>query len=365
MESKQPVACNKYFSKLHYTFENIIPPNDHDFQEVDLVDILKSKPLVHLFSYSILDSGLLNQNIFFVMKKEIPISKYVPFSIDEAQQLINITITDIRSNTHELNNMKGVVYIGTRKDTKQNVIGISLPQNNYKNTLVNFVPFYPGSFDLTPSKSFEVSNGLSFIRHMYRTRFCSACGVPCDVSPVGRYVTCSSCKKNYYLKCDLASIGIILNNDKTKCVLGRRRDLWALISGFNECGESPMDCMIRECKEEIGIDLDRDNNHVISLMDEGGFSYWATSGSYMFGFRCICRENEELKKIEFDKNEIPDAAWFTREEVLDVMMNEVSEKPTAFKIPGRHTLARRIIEHWVFEGHDDEWTRYNELISYK
>ncbi|NEG70075.1 NUDIX hydrolase [Bifidobacterium choloepi] len=55
----------------------------------------------------------------------------------------------------------------------------------------------------------------------------------------------------------LAGVTGYIVNDRGEVLLGRRSDTgeWALVYGINEPGEQPADTVIREAKEETGVDV--------------------------------------------------------------------------------------------------------------
>ena len=55
----------------------------------------------------------------------------------------------------------------------------------------------------------------------------------------------------------LTGITAYVEDDEGRVLLGRRSDTgeWALVYGINEPGEEPADTVIREVKEETGVDV--------------------------------------------------------------------------------------------------------------
>lgn len=58
----------------------------------------------------------------------------------------------------------------------------------------------------------------------------------------------------------LVGCDVLVLNTNRELLLIRRVDsnLWALPGGFNELGETPAACAVRECKEESGYDVNID-----------------------------------------------------------------------------------------------------------
>ena len=94
--------------------------------------------------------------------------------------------------------------------------------------------------------------------------------------------------------------------NKILLVCGRRSRKWSFPKGHKVCGESYLDCAIRETFEETGVNL-RGVNPV---------SYQKLSvGEYYFF------EIEEKEIAIRDRREVVDARWMTIDEIRSVYSN--------------------------------------------
>jgi len=87
-------------------------------------------------------------------------------------------------------------------------------------------------------------------------RFCSACGAELPSRPP---VTCASCGTTHWLNPWPCANGIVVENHRV--LLGRRAhapwfELWASPGGFCELGERPEETVVREVREETGLDVE-------------------------------------------------------------------------------------------------------------
>lgn len=111
-------------------------------------------------------------------------------------------------------------------------------------------------------------------------------------------------------------------------------NMWAPSGGSVRSGEDSIDTLIRELKEELGIDVDKSNIKLI--MKHGGPDEW----------RCwvdvfAVEYDIALEKIVFNKNEVADVKWVSVEEINDMI---TKGEFVAFKIV-RDTLYK-IINNW-------------------
>ena len=72
------------------------------------------------------------------------------------------------------------------------------------------------------------------------------------------------------------------------------QNLWCLIVGHLEAGETPTECMIREAKEEIGIDIAKEDLIPISTM-------YGNKPEYMGVFFTAKKWSGKIKNMEEDK----------------------------------------------------------------
>jgi 8-oxo-dGTP diphosphatase len=87
-------------------------------------------------------------------------------------------------------------------------------------------------------------------------RFCSACGAELPSRPP---VTCARCGTSHYLNPWPCANGIVVH--EARVLLGRRAHspwygLWGSPGGFCEIGEHPADTVVREVREETGLEID-------------------------------------------------------------------------------------------------------------
>ncbi len=161
-------------------------------------------------------------------------------------------------------------------------------------------------------------------------RFCGRCGTPTERSENDRSMKCPSCNLLAYPRLAPAMITLVTRGDgaDSEALLARgvafRAPMYSCLAGFVEPGESLEQSVIREVREEVGVEIDVPT-YVSSQP-------WPFPHSLMLGFRANWLSGE----VVCDPSEILDAQWYRRDELPN--------------IPPRISIARKLIDMWVAEG---------------
>ena len=163
-------------------------------------------------------------------------------------------------------------------------------------------------------------------------QFCSRCGSQTESHAMDRARQCPSCKLMAYPRLTPAIITLVERDD------GRALLAWgsqfpgrfySALAGFVEPGESLEECVRREVREEVGIEVD-DIRYF-------GSQPWPFPHSLMVGFQARWASGE----IQIDEDEIVEAGWYAPHELPPVPRGGMS------------------IAGWLI----DDWLRRSELAS--
>ncbi len=154
-------------------------------------------------------------------------------------------------------------------------------------------------------------------------RFCGRCGTPLRTKSAERAKECPQCGLLHFPR--LAPAIIVLVEQGSKLLLARSRHfmpgMFSVLAGFVEPGESLEEAVVREVREEVGIDV-KDIKYF-------GSQPWPFPHSLMIGFTATYAGGE----ITIDDTEIEDAGWFS-----------VDDLP---RIPGKISIARKLIDSFL------------------
>ena len=180
-------------------------------------------------------------------------------------------------------------------------LSYDIPENAYRMPIADvrrYDPQYLG---------FAAVTGWQLFNWYNDNRFCGRCGKPMVHDSVERAMRCS-CGNIIYPKIMPAVItGVI--NDKGQIALTRYATgytTYALVAGFSEIGETVEETVIREVKEEIGVDVDPERIEFYKSQP------WSFSSTLLFGFYCHVKGNDE---IHLDRNELKEGKWFYPHEI--------------------------------------------------
>ncbi|QBJ95268.1 NAD(+) diphosphatase [Rhodococcus sp. ABRD24] len=143
---------------------------------------------------------------------------------------------------------------------------------------------------------------------------------------------------------------ICLVHDGGDRVLLARQPTWpprmfSVLAGFVEAGESLETCVVREIKEEVGLDV-RDVRYL-------GSQPWPFPRSVMIGFSAV---GDPAAALVFADGEIAEAHWFTREQVRAALVagdwssSSRESSDAELLLPGSISIARVMVESWAKAG---------------
>ncbi len=154
-------------------------------------------------------------------------------------------------------------------------------------------------------------------------RYCGQCGHPLELKSDERCLQCPSCGFSSYPR---ISPAIIVSIEKEGKILLARAGrfpgkMYSVLAGFVEPGESLEECIQREIKEEVGIEI----KNIKYFKSQP----WPFPDSLMIAFTSEYAGGE----LSIDKNELVDAGWYSPEKFP--------------MIPGKLSIARALIDHYI------------------
>lgn len=189
-----------------------------------------------------------------------------------------------------------------------------------------------------------VAQARSLLAWHSRYRFCPTCGSQTTAEESGHKRSCvsSTCPSlqgihnTCYPRVDPVVIMLVVHPDGDQCLLGRKKvfpsGMFSCLAGFIEPGECVEAAVQREVLEESGVQV-------------GAVQYvcsqpWPMPSSLMLG--CVCMALST--NITVDQEEIQEAHWFTRLQVIDSL---IGGSRAAFTVPPRQTIAHQLLRHWT------------------
>ena len=187
---------------------------------------------------------------------------------------------------------------------------------------------------LEPGDAPTFAAALSLANWHRRHAFCSVCGAATQPNRGGWSRACEACGAEHYPRAD--PVVIMLAEHDGKVLLGRQPQYppgrFSALAGFVEPGESIEAAVARELHEEAGIGVS-DVRYVASQP-------WPFPSTLMIGATCSATSDS----LTIDHDELDDARWFSRTEVLAALAGDPS---APFIAPPRFAIAHTLIERWA------------------
>ncbi|UWQ18927.1 NAD(+) diphosphatase [Jannaschia sp. M317] len=180
----------------------------------------------------------------------------------------------------------------------------------------------------------EIAATAKGVLEWHRTHgFCANCGTETQVGKAGWMRGCAGCGRMHFPRTDPVVIMLITHGDRT--LLGRSpawpEGFFSCLAGFMEPGETMESAVRREVWEETGVRV----GPVRYLASQP----WPFPGSLMLG----AHGEAVTEEIEIDPEEIAEAIWLDRSEVLEVFAGTHPRITPARK----GSIARFLLENWL------------------
>lgn len=189
--------------------------------------------------------------------------------------------------------------------------------------------------DLSAVDAGTFVEALSIGRWLLDAPFCPACGTRAEVHAAGWARRCPACSREHFPRTDPAIIVAITSAANPDRLLLGSNALWgagrySCFAGFVEAGESLESTVVREVREEAGVE-------VVGI-EYRGSQAWPYPRSLMLGFLATALDDTAARA---DGDEIVDVRWFDRSEIGAALRGEGD-----ILLPGPASIAHRLISDW-------------------
>ncbi|KAI8811866.1 NUDIX hydrolase domain-like protein [Cladochytrium replicatum] len=222
-----------------------------------------------------------------------------------------------------------------------------------------FMEMRPAAFRVNPQDATILSLARAMLDWNKRYVFCSMCGAETASDHAGWKRVCSNgdCGSNKgvqnvsYPRTDSVVIACIVSKDGTRCLLGRQKSwpprMYSCMAGFIEPSETLEAAVRCEALEETSVKVDRVVYH--------SSQPWPFPSQLMMG--CIAYAVEE--NIATADQELEEAKWFTKEQVLEALNRDSTIDPRSFEpqnpetlpplmLPPKYAIAHMLVRAWAY-----------------
>lgn len=246
------------------------------------------------------DFELTGKKIFIFRQKDILVKK------DDHSALPNKEIFTLLKE-------KGALYLNLYDSCTNAVaadIGLHFEEDLVAAGIVDYVliPLRQFFYEASEEISSLSARMAGYINWLNNTKFCDKCGNPLELHQTENALYCKACGKIHFPRIEPCIIVLVHKNDEILLLRHtyRNQDRFACLAGFMELGESAEECVAREVKEEVGIE--------ITNIRYKGSQGWPFPDQLMLAFYADYKSGE----IKLQENEVAEAKWFTRDNLPNV-----------------------------------------------
>ena len=193
---------------------------------------------------------------------------------------------------------------------------------------------------LSPEDLAIYGGARSLVDWHARHQFCARCGHKTRLVKGGWQRSCApieegGCNAQHFPRTDPVTIMLVENEGRL--LLGRQPRFpprnFSALAGFVEPGETIEEAVAREVFEEAGLKV-RDVEYIATQP-------WPFPSQLMIG----CYSRTDDTDITLDEEELEEARWFTREEVVEAMQTDGQSGP--FNVPPPAAIAHSLLRWWL------------------
>jgi NAD+ diphosphatase len=197
-----------------------------------------------------------------------------------------------------------------------------------------FTPLRELMDELDPAEAALAAYAVGMVGWHRVTRHCGRCGHATDVDAGGHRRRCPNCGLHQFPRTDPAITMLVQSQDR--CLLSRRNGAppsrWSALAGFVEPGETPEEAVVREAREETGIEV-TSVEYVVSQP-------WPFPAALMIGFWAFTDPADDGVP-EPAPGELVDARWWDRAELAEAIREE------RIGLPPPGTIGNYLISTWL------------------
>jgi NAD+ diphosphatase len=187
---------------------------------------------------------------------------------------------------------------------------------------------------LTPDEQQLLLYVRALINWQDAQQFCCRCGSTTLLEEAGHVMACTNpeCATKHFPRSDPATIMLVQHGGR--CLLGRQptwpEGLFSTLAGFVEAGESVEEAVVREVKEESGIE--------ITHLRYFGSQPWPFPQSLMLGYFADATTTEIVRG-----SELAEVRWFDVAETKEVLRRHIA------RFPYIETISQKLMKRWLAE----------------
>jgi NAD+ diphosphatase len=201
-----------------------------------------------------------------------------------------------------------------------------------------FVPLRTLAGELDPDDAALAAYAVGMVGWHRVQHFCGRCGSATEIEAAGHRRRCPVCGLVHFPRTDPAITMLVQSGER--CLLSRRRgapaNRWSALAGFVEPGETPEEAVVREAREETGVEV-------------VGVEYvtaqpWPFPQALMIGYWAFADASAAGAEPTPDQEELVEARWWDRSH----LSNALREDAIALPPPG--TIGNYLISTWLARG---------------